>query len=941
MRPRLVKGFWVAGAISIALLMLVSTVEWEWSSHARRPPVGPGDPLAPPRVPVTAAALPGSDAEPVAPELAPVVTAAGELAWLFPPGERLEWAAVEVGIVPSDPGTDARGAALFARHCAACHGPLGSGDGTLAAELPRRPRDLARGAIRTRSTRGVVTAAELFRTITSGAAEYGMPGFAKLPAADRWALVAHVATLRRGRVRWGTQDPEPLPVRPEAIDPEHASRVYEASCAVCHGRSGDGRGPLAVGAGLLDETGAPAPPTAFALGPAAFRAGSSVEAIVRTIVLGRNGTRMVPLPLGATDIWAAATHVTRLARGGLERRRRAWNSFFERRRAASALERGETQPPIERWDEPAPELQSSREPGCISCHEGISPIATGRMALAIDAVSGGDPNAACTICHEGRPDARARASAHEGLIGNPGSLWVTSLGLGCGKCHSNRDALTSLQGLPLPEATGGRWLAVVSRRTDPTGASGGNHAYRIQRALMAQETGKVYLDTLEAGLVAPGAPRFTDFAVDDPDGAVPAAGSDAYRALIARALETGHVTRLERGGALPTFEQAAALGSSTAVGAYMDYFRKECARCHLWGEGRDSRGERRSSGCSACHVLNDLDAITEEADRTIPRDRPNHPLRHELVLGIPESQCNHCHTRGMITLHTEPHDRAGIDCGDCHTSIDVHGDGNLYPSIRHQLEIRCEDCHGSASRAPWDLPLGLGTKAASDRARGVHVVGETEHLLTDRGNVRANWVREKGRVVVTSLATGQRHVAPLLQDRPPLAAIGSDTKAAVAAHAQSKHEGLACSACHSGEAQRCTLCHLTYSRAGGVESQDYVLSASNYDPKTTRQRVALTPGKGFERDSKRGLSLFQWGAPEMRPDERGRKRPQVRGCDVRFTYVSETGERVDFRPRMNPRSKEYPPPVAPTLSHEKSLTARPCSACHEGGKTTLPGDEER
>jgi len=205
--------------------------------------------------------------------------------------------------------------------------------------------------------------------------------------------------------------------------------------------------------------------------------------------------------------------------------------------------------------------------------------------------------------------------------------------------------------------------------------------------------------------------------------------------------------------------------------------------------------------------------------------------------------------------------------------------------------------------------------------------------------VRANQVREKGRVVVISHATGERHATPLLRETIAAAPVSSSALA----HAQAKHDALACSACHSGVSQRCQLCHLSYDRK--KEAQDYILSASNYDPKTTRQRVVTTKGAGFSRDpmsgSGGGAGMF-WGSPDMRPDERGRKRPQVPGCSVRFAFLGEQGERIELRPRMDPGTAGYPPPIAPTLSHEWSMTARACEECHrERGPAVLPGDDER
>ncbi len=61
-------------------------------------------------------------------------------------------------------------------------------------------------------------------------------------------------------------------------------------------------------------------------------------------------------------------------------------------------------------------------------------------------------------------------------------------------------------------------------------------------------------------------------------------------------------------------------------------------------------------------------------------------------------------------------------CQDCHTSIDMHGDGNLPGTTLAQVEIECEDCHGTVAQLPWDLPLGYGEEHGMDacgHARGV------------------------------------------------------------------------------------------------------------------------------------------------------------------------------------------------------------------------------
>ncbi|PZQ64017.1 MAG: iron permease [Phenylobacterium zucineum] len=81
----------------------------------------------------------------------------------------------------------ARGAALYAEQCAACHGASGHGDGPNAKTLDPRPvafADVARA--RQRSLFG------LYQVIGQGLDGTAMPSFAHLPSGDRWALAFYV-----------------------------------------------------------------------------------------------------------------------------------------------------------------------------------------------------------------------------------------------------------------------------------------------------------------------------------------------------------------------------------------------------------------------------------------------------------------------------------------------------------------------------------------------------------------------------------------------------------------------------------------------------------------------------------------------------------------------------------------------------------------------------
>jgi len=104
-------------------------------------------------------------------------------------------------------GAIARGGALFAQHCASCHGALGRGDGPSAASLAIRPSDLAEHMLHHR-------AGDLYWQIAHGIPDTPMPGFAAaLSERDLWNVVAFVRALSdRRAVR--TMTSSVMPWRP-------------------------------------------------------------------------------------------------------------------------------------------------------------------------------------------------------------------------------------------------------------------------------------------------------------------------------------------------------------------------------------------------------------------------------------------------------------------------------------------------------------------------------------------------------------------------------------------------------------------------------------------------------------------------------------------------------------------------------------------------------
>jgi mono/diheme cytochrome c family protein len=75
------------------------------------------------------------------------------------------------------------GAKLFARECAACHGPDGKGMGKAPPLNLADVHEAPPGA--------------LFWVLRNGLLKRGMPSFAHLPEAQRWQLISYLKTLKQ------------------------------------------------------------------------------------------------------------------------------------------------------------------------------------------------------------------------------------------------------------------------------------------------------------------------------------------------------------------------------------------------------------------------------------------------------------------------------------------------------------------------------------------------------------------------------------------------------------------------------------------------------------------------------------------------------------------------------------------------------------------------
>lgn len=611
--------------------------------------------------------------------------------------------------------------------------------------------------------------------------------------------------------------------------------------------------------------------------------------------------------------------------------------------------------------------QLAKEKGCLSCHEGIAPIHP-KMGPIIDALAKDYPSEkfgigkGCAICHEGSPSATKKEEAHEGFIPNPGNMWVVSRGKGCGKCHSAEGKLKSIQTEPLPEPTGGEIGHIISRVTDPLGVD--NHVYRMQRGLMSLEFGKASHTLMSNGIHPKGDYLYADFNMDDPDGPVPLVGSATYKQWIAQALKAGCIKRVEKALEIPSFDKGKELWDDPHKAAMSDMYRKQCARCHIWEQGRRKRGDLRAGGCSACHVLYTNDGYYEGNDPTIPKDEPGRMMKHELTIKIPAAQCTHCHTRGKrigttfvgafeydykadhmavpfnergkpqdllftkdyIKVREDIHFAKGMQCIDCHTSLDLHGDGNIYPSTLYQVEIQCADCHGTPDEYPWELPVGYGTALTFEGARGIYVdeLG-IEYLITSRGNPRANLEKRGNKVILTSFFDDKEHEVTLLKDKKQTdkwkTKQGKVSMSVIHQHL----EKLECYACHSTWAPQCYGCHINYDRR--KSGTDWITTALRHDPYTGKQNITKTAGDIYE-----NRGFLRWENPMLGINLKGKVSPVIPGCQVIFTYVDEEGNVDVVNKIFKTTDGLNAPTLAPVQPHSNTIPARTCEDCHTDPK---------
>lgn len=183
------------------------------------------------------------------------------------------------------------GAALYSRHCAACHGETGHGGVGVPLALP--------------DFLASVTDDYLVKTVRLGRPGRVMPAFSRLTEAEVDAIVRHIRTF-------AAKLPVVLPSAPVRGDPVHGKALYARHCAACHGPNGEG----GKGTGVTFSRPRDLPIIAPALHNPGFLKAASDQMIKMTLMKGREGTPMTSFldkGLSETDIDDVVSHVRSFA----------------------------------------------------------------------------------------------------------------------------------------------------------------------------------------------------------------------------------------------------------------------------------------------------------------------------------------------------------------------------------------------------------------------------------------------------------------------------------------------------------------------------------------------------------------------------------------------------------------------------------------------------
>ena len=628
---------------------------------------------------------------------------------------------------------------------------------------------------------------------------------------------------------------------------------------------------------------------------------------------------------------------------------------------------------------------------CVSCHQGIEPIRDHNSGMMQEifklAGKAGFKDNECIVCHGGNPETIDPIMAHSGSIKSlialkgpdefypdPASVWINEKT--CGMCHQEQVSTqyTSLMFTEAGKIQGTTW------------GFGGLQGYDHNVANVAVEELKVH-DRL---------------------------GSETYKKYMAelKAAEPQVFPGVMK--ALPEAPSPEELKLHPEKSVYT-YLRTECQRCHTGVKGNQANGDFRGTGCGSCHIPYSNRGLYEGDDQTIKPNEQGHMLVHSIqssrdakvkvhgkeYSGIPTKTCTACHNRGrrigvsyeglMETSYTSPfmsdggdqaqihkknylhlqpdiHLSKGMVCQDCHTSGDIHSLGDLSGAIQGAVEIECQDCHGTPTAFPWELPIGYGDEIAGEapkigEARGVSQSipeylkkGQIDckrdgYLISSRGNPMPHVVKNGDEITLYSAGGKDIRLTPLkkLTQEDRLTPKGKVAMTQVSSHI----EKMECYACHAVWAPQCYGCHINIDYSKPETKPDWVEIAKHpnkhgqtpdaiSNAELDQVKAFIISGKVEEQ-----RSYLRFEDPPLVVNGDHRISPAIPGCQTTVTVIDEDGKtrllnHIFKIPHVEGAGAEGQNAIdmAPLQPHTNQFESRSCESCHTNPKAMGYGIDE-
>jgi hypothetical protein len=363
--------------------------------------------------------------------------------------------------------------------------------------------------------------------------------------------------------------------------------------------------------------------------------------------------------------------------------------------------------------------------------------------------------------------------------------------------------------------------------------------------------------------------------------------------------------------------------------------RNLCASCHL-GNEKSEPGPiselSRGGGCNACHLNYSEEAIEQlnsylkskvkgQKSKDSKIDFPEiHP---QLSSNVTNNHCFGCHSRsGRISTNYEGwfetllseeeienrgedkgkfrilmdgrvfqkanddiHHQAGMECIDCHVSLEIMGDGNSYQHMDEQLKVQCVDCHSTKTKSVGYDDLDFESKKIVDLRKSKRE--NEEFLITAKSGIPLinTYLNSSNEKYLITKSSNKK-----LRLNPP-------ANICVEGNA---HKRLNCQSCHTEWVTHCVGCH------------------TEYDPNL--EGFDLLDNKDIVGSWNEIPSDFYVDYPVLgvRKDKSGK--------EIIDTFIPGMVLTIDkFK---NPRKKIFKRLFAPTFSHTISKSGRSCKSCH-------------